>query len=298
MIKLEFDSKYWCLYDKKIPELLNRLSQNADTVTEEFKELMGYIWDAEVCLPPFYAVIPHMIYIAAKETFEISKALWSYIGSWVSIQDKFRSGIPEDILTCFDNSLEYAEKECAKTLSEQKNIPEEEASYLYPALFAFSGHAFGIMALSAYKDGTEGTSLVKCDNGHLNDVTVYDSGIVPYEQDEEHHIIPTVISDCFEYPLEKKNKNNWKCLVPKVQRAILSKDIPDNISSHLKLSLLMLENGVTPNLLMKFAFSLCGSLLYSEGAIDLASRMFHGWDMVKCEICGEEFQFSDHWCDD
>jgi len=89
-------------------------------------------------------------------------------------------------------------------------------------------------------------------------------------------------------PLRKK-RNKSLDLMPKVQSAILSKDIPDNIISHLKLSLLMLENGVTPNLPMKFAFSLCGSLLCSEGAIDLASRMFHGWDMVKCELCGKEF---------
>lgn len=295
MNKLEFDRKYWDFYDKEIPTLIKKFSLNANTETEEFRKLMGYIWDAEVCLPPFYAVIPHLIYITSNETFEIAKDLWCYVGAWVSIQSKYRLGVPEEILVCFDDSLKYAESACIKILAEQRSIPEEDAAYLYPALFAFAGHAFGIMALSDYKDGAEGTSLAKCDNGHLIDVTVYDSGIVPYEQEEESRIVPAPDLDCFEYPFAKEKENSWSCLMPKIQRAILSKDTSNRIISHMKLSLLILEYGVTPDLPMKFAFSLCGSLLYSERAIDLADRMFHGWDIVKCKICGNEFQFSDHW---
>jgi hypothetical protein len=224
---------------------LEAFSQNTSAESEKFNELMDYIWDAGVCLPPFYAVIPHLIDITAKQTFEIAKDLWIYIGSWISVQEKFRSGIPDELLNCFDLSLKYAEKVCARVLSEQEKISEVDAIYLYSGLFAFSGHAFGYMTLSAYKDDMEGTSIAKCDEGHLNDITVYNSGIVPYEREEKPHIIVSV----------------------------------------------------TTSLPMKFAFSLCGSLLYCEGSVDLSSRIFHGWDVLKCQSCGEEYQFSEHWCE-
>lgn len=60
---------------------------------------------------------------------------------------------------------------------------------------------------------------------------------------------------------------------------------------------MILDKGISPKLPMKFAFSLCGSLLYCEGSVELANRLFHGWDILICQTCGVHFQFSEHWCE-
>jgi len=295
MLKLELDSKFWGLYDEKIPGLLESYSQNISTDTNEFDEIRDYIWDAGACEPPFYAVIPHMIYFASNVDFEIAKELWSNIGIWVSRQENFRTGVPEDVLSIFDSSLRYAEKKCAEVLAEQNQIAHDDARYLFPSLFSFSKHAFGYMALGSYKDETEGTDVATCSQGHEDEFTIFDTGIVPYGVEEEYHIIAPVDSKDFEYPFEKSHDNNWSGFLDIIDNKISSDTIPDNILSHLKLARIILENGVTPNLPMRFAFSLCGSLLYCQSTEDSASRMFHGWDMVKCTTCGEEYLFCDHW---
>lgn len=295
MVKLDLDSDYWDLYDEKIPGLLQLYSQNIRAYTDEFDEIRDYIWDAGACEPPFYAVIPHMIYFASNVDFEIAKELWSNIGIWVSRQEKFRTGVPDEILSIFDHSLRYAEKKCAELLVKQNQIAHDEARYLFPTLFSFSKHAFGYMALGSYKDEPEGIDVATCSQGHEDEFTIFNTGIVPYGVVAESHIIIPVGSKDFEYPFEKSHDTTWSDFLDTIDNKISSNIIPENILSHLKLARIILENGVTPNLPMRFAFSLCGSLLYCQSTEDLANRMFHGWDMVKCTICGEEYQFCDHW---
>lgn len=295
MVKLDLDSDYWDLYDEKIPGLLQLYSQNIRAYTDEFDEIRDYIWDAGACERPFYAVIPHMIYFASNVDFEIAKELWSNIGIWVSRQEKFRTGVPDEILSIFDHSLRYAEKKCAELLVKQNQIAHDEARYLFPTLFSFSKHAFGYMALGSYKDEPEGIDVATCSQGHEDEFTIFNTGIVPYGVVEESHIIIPVGSKDFEYPFEKSHDTTWSDFLDTIDNKISSNIIPENILSHLKLARIILENGVTPNLPMRFAFSLCGSLLYCQSTEDLANRMFHGWDMVKCTICGEKYQFCDHW---
>jgi len=294
MLKLELDSKFWGLYDEKIPGLLESYSQNISTDTDELDEIMDYIWDAGTCKPPFYAVIPHLIYFASNVDFDIAKDLWSNIGIWVCRQEKFRCGVPEEVLSIFDNSLRYAEKKCAEVLAEQDQIDSYDALYLFPSLFSFSKHAFGYMALGSYKEEPEGSDITACSQEHEYYVTVLPTGIVPYGVEEEPHIIPSVDSKDFEYPFENNN-NGWNCFLDRIENKISNGTIPDNILSHLKLARIILANGVTPNLPMRFAFSLCGSLLYCQSTVDSACKMFHGWDVMKCTTCGEEYPFYEHW---
>lgn len=294
MLKLELNSGYWNLYDKRIPDLLELYSKNISTDTDEFDEIIDYIWDAGTCKPPFYAVIPHLIYLASNIKFDIAKDLWSNIGIWVCRQEKFRSGVPEEVLSIFDNSLRYAEKKCAEVLAEQDKIDSYEALYLFPSLFSFSKHAFGYMALGSYKEEPEGSDITVCSQGHEYYVTVLPTGIVPDGVEEPPHTISSVDSKDFEYSFEK-NSNGWNCFLNKIEKKISNNTIPDNILSHLKLARRILENGVTPNLPMRFAFSLCGSLLYCQSTVEAAYRMFHGWDIMKCITCGEEYPFYEHW---
>jgi len=44
---------------------------------------------------------------------------------------------------------------------------------LFPALFSFSKHAFGYMALGSYKDATEGTDIAICSQGHEDEFLLY-----------------------------------------------------------------------------------------------------------------------------
>jgi len=167
--------------------------------------------------------------------------------------------------------------------------------YLYAGAFAFAKHDFGLMGMSGYKDDFPGASLAICDRGHLNDVTVYDPGIVAYEESERPRGIPVVDIAFFNYPFTARVNNPWACFEEKILKAMSDETTTDETASHLRLSLLTVRNGVTPDLPMKFAFSLYASLLYCEGAVELSKRMLHGWDRVKCQTCGEDYLFADGW---
>nr|WP_302168512.1 hypothetical protein [uncultured Schaedlerella sp.] len=295
MLKLDLDSKYWSLYSEEIVELLDDFSKNINASTIEFSKIRDIIWDQGTCNSSFYAVIPHMIFYASKADYEIAKELWSNIGIWVSTQEKFRCEVPEEVLTVFDNSLKFAEKKCAELLAKQIQIVYDDARYLFPTLFSFAGHVFGHMTLSDYMAPIEGADVATCSQGHDEEFSIFDTGIVPDGEKKEHHIIKSVDTEDFEYPFEKSSENHWSCFLDVIDEKLSGESITDPIRSHLKLARLIIANGVTSNLPVRFAFSLCGCLLYCKSSEEAANRMFHGWDIVKCKVCGEEYRFCDRW---
>lgn len=298
MRKIEFDDKIWEeLGAQNLPELINEFAENPEVDSENFRELVDCIWDAGVCEPIFFVAIPHLIDIASKLEFHRAKDLWCYLGSWVSTHNKYCGEISEQVLDLFYSSLQYAEKVCIESILKVSKLNDIDAVYLYASLFAFSNHDLGYMTMSSYKDDLEGTSVTKCENGHLNDVTVYNSGIVAYEEKEHPSTIAFVDLDSINYHFEKSDNNPWLLFEGCIQRLIKNDNISQEIKSHLKLSELIVKYGVKPDLPVKYAFSLYGSLLLCNGSIDESNRIFHGWDKITCQECGQKFIFADGWCE-
>lgn len=298
MRKIELDDSIWGeLGIQNLPELINEFEKNPEVDSEIFYELVDCIWDAGTCEPAFFAAIPHLIDIASKLEFCRAKDLWSYLGSWISTHKKYCEEVPEEILDMFYSSLRYAEKVCIESIFKAGKLSDIDAVYLYAGLFAFSKHDLGYMTMSGYKDDLEGTSVAKCENGHLNDVTVYNSGIVAYEEKELPSSITAPDLDSINYHFEKRDDNPWLLFEEGIQKLIKIDSISKEIKAHLRLSELIVKHGVKPDLPVKYAFSLYGSLLLCNGSIDESNRIFHGWDKIICQECGQEFIFADGWCE-
>lgn len=295
--KIEYHNKVWDTFENdNIITLIEEFSVNPFVESKTFEKLTDSIWDAGTCKPLFFMVIPYLIEIVSKHDFEITKDLWCYLGGWISMHERYRKGISEDILECFDLALIYAEEKCINQIVASSIINSEDAQYLYASLFAFAKHRLGYMAMGGYKDDIVGTSIAMCPNGHLNDVSIYDSGIVPYEEAEHPCDIADVSLE--DVKIESREKNPWICFEKSIQIVMENKSISKEIKSHLELSRHIIKYGVTPKLPMKYAFSLYGSLLYCNGSVDESIRILHGWDKITCLECGEKFIFADGWCED
>jgi hypothetical protein len=294
--KIEYENKIWSeLGTPILPKLISKFEEKPETDSDIFYEIVDYIWDSGVCEPIFFVVVPHLINIASKLEFYKSKNLWCYLGSWISTHKKYRKDVSEEVLDIFYSSLSYAENICIKLISNAGKLDDSDAAYLYASLFAFSNHVLGYMTMSSYKDDLEGTSITKCDNGHLNDITVYNSGIVLYEEKEQPKRITEVDLNSIQYHFEKNDNNPWILFVKDIQRLIENENISKAVRSHLELSEKILKYGVKPDLPIKYAFSLYGSLLLCNDSIEVSNRVFHGWDSIRCKECGMEFIFADGW---
>lgn len=296
--KIEFNNNIWKLQEtQRLPELITEFAENPSADTDIFDELVEYIWDAGVCKPIFFATMPYLIEIASNIEFDKAKDLWGYFGTWISTHNKYRHEISQEVLAVFDSALLYAEKICIKLLSQIDSISYIDAVYLYGSIFAFAKHEMGYITMSGYKDDIAGTSIAKCKYGHLNDVTVYNSGIVPYDAKEQPCHITSVDLGAVDYRFEKRRNNPWFIFEDCIIRNINNIKTSDEIRTHLELSRIIVNNGVKPNLPMKYAFSLYGSLLFCHGFIDESYRIFHGWDTIVCQECAEKFIFADSWCE-
>ena len=111
---------------------------------------------------------------------------------------------------------------------------------------------------------------------------------------------PCIISEIetIDIHLEMRNDNEWKHFVKRIQRELDNENTSIEVKSHLKLAKYIVERGVTPQLPIRYAFSLYGSLLYCNGSFDAGMRVFHGLDVITCVECGEKFIFADGWCED
>lgn len=295
--KIGYDNKIWNTLEKeRVIDLIEKFRVNPVVESDVFEELVDYIWDSGTCKPLFFAVIPHIIEIASVNDFEAAKDLWCYLGNWIATHEKYREGISDEVLECFDLALACAEERCINQIVSADQMSNIDAQYLYASLFAFAKHRLGYMTMSSYKDDIAGTSIAVCQNGHLNDVTIYNSGIVPYEMAEcPHNVREVYINDI---KIEDREDNPWILLGKKIQKGLAIQSTSKEIVSHLKLAQEIIRHGVTPNLSMKYAFSLYGSLLYCNGSFSEGMRILHGWDEFTCLQCGEKFIFADGWCED
>lgn len=284
------------LSDQKLKELINEFRENPDVASDVFMEITELIWDAGTCYPLFWEAVPCLIEIASGLKIEASKDLWSYLGCWISTEDKYRNGVSKEMLEHFDSSLKYAEGACIEQIARADKLDDTDAQYLYASLFAFAKHRLGYMTMGGYMDDLEGTSIAECPQGHLNDVTVYNSCIVAYEENEKPcapNIPGPVDIGC-----ESRENNHWKPLEEKIQMVMDNENIDKEVKAHLLLSKDILSRGVDSGLDIKYAFSVYGSLLYCNGSVDAAMRVFHGLDEITCAECGKKFVFADGWCED
>jgi hypothetical protein len=294
--KLELGHALWKnLDEKELPSLLHAFSGAPDTDTTIFSDLQDCIWDSGTCKSGLYYAFPHLVEIAAAQEFSAAKELWCYLGCWASSQEYFREPVPDAILKWFDESLSYAEETCAAAIAQEQELDEYFSSYLFACLFAFARHDFGRMTMSGYKDSEEGTSAAKCQNGHIQALTVYDSSSVAYDEKEQAKPVPEVPGDSFDFEFIKRAENPWGHFEPVINGFVGDLSIPEEIRTHLRLAQLIVRNGVSPDLPMRFAFSLYGSLLFCYGNHELANRAFHGWDVLECPICGNTYIFANHW---
>ncbi len=297
MNTINFTNEVWNRPENlKLKELVRKFKLNPYVPSDVFGEITDLIWDAGTCYPMFFVVIPHLIEIASRLKIDESKELWAYLGDWVSTHEKYREGITEDVLKCFDLSLQFAEKACIEQITSVEKLDDTDAQYLYASLFAFVKHRLGYMTMGGYMDAWEGTSVAECPRGHLNDVTVYNSGIAAYEEEEKPCNIKEV--ETMDIVLEKRKDNEWRRFEKRIQQEIDNKKTGKEVKSHLELSKYIIERGVDSQLPMRYAFSLYGSLLYCNGSIDAGIRVFHGLDEITCAECGEKFVFADGWCED
>ncbi len=283
------------LNNKEVAELLHLFEKNPDTESDVFLDLKDCIWQEGICNHDFYIVTPQLIRIAANIDFSVSKDLWSYLGCWISTQEHDRNVVDGEILNAFDLALEYAEKECIKQIRMIEKMDDLDAQYLYASLFAFAKHRFGYMTLAAYKDDIIGTSCAKCPNGHMNDFSIYNSCIVPYEGEEKACDIANVTDVMEEY--SKRKDNPWKAFADRFRKIIDLEEVDSQIKKHFELSYNIVCNGVTKDLNLKYAFSLYGCLLYCNGSLKESMRAFHAWDKVCCNECKEYFIFAEGWCE-
>ncbi len=297
MNKWNFSSKVWDkLENQQLKNLINNFQLNPNVESDVFQKITELIWEEGTCYPMFFETIPYLIEIASKLPIQESKDLWSYLGCWISTHDKYRSGISEEVLECFDSSLKHAEEACIKQIISVEKLDEADAQYLYASLFAFAKHRLGYMTMSGYKDDFAGTSIAKCPQGHLNDVTVYNSGIVPYEEKEKPCMITMLGKIDIGY--ERQENNKWTLFDKRIQQEIDKGNTSKEVKSHLELSKNIIHKGINSNLNMRYAFSLYGSLLYCNGSFDASMRVFHGLDELVCVKCGKKFIFADGWCED
>lgn len=284
------------LCNQELVELLNQFEEMPNTESEVFLCIKDYIWEEGTCYSDFFIVVPYLIRIASNLRIHESKDLWSYLGCWTATQEKYRVDISKDVLADFDLALAKAEKACIKQIMSVEKLNDQDAIYLYASLFSFAKHRFGYMTLAGYKDDIVGTSIAECPNGHVTDYSIYNSGIVCYEEHENPCKIP--MNDDYNYILSSKSDNPWNEFIPKFRKILLTDSIDEELKSHFNLSCRIAQNGVTPFIEMRYAFSLYGCLLFCNGTIDLSMRVLHGLDIICCSECGESYIFADGWCED
>ena len=296
MDKINFTNKIWdSPENQRLKELIEEFELNPYVTSDTFQELMSLIWEDRTCYPVFFIIIPYMIEIASKLKLSKSKDIWIYLGCWISTHEKYRGGIANEVLKRFDNSLKRAEKACIEQIALAEKIDETDAQYLYASLFAFARHRLGYMTVGGYKDDLAGTSITECPQGHLIDVTVYNSGIVAYDEKE----VPCKIKMANMIDIRPdKQENIWELFEKKIQQGINDKNTSQEVKSHLELAKIIIKMGVDSKLNIRYAFSLYGSLLYCNGSIDASMRAFHGLDDIVCLHCGQKFVFADGWCED
>lgn len=293
--KVEFDHHFWENYDIKfISDLIEKLweENDNDSIILDIDDLVR---ENDERMPILYGIMPYIVEIAIKKEAKETIKIWTYLGCWIFNQNLFRTGIDTFVLKCFDEALKSAEVKLCEYLSKGYELNESELEHLYACLFAFAGHDFGCMVVDTFRDYEEGYASAQCKKGHLNEFVVYDNGIFTYNEDIRKKDLPTVPPSELAYPLEKEQKNNWKILIPLIDNRMQT-ETSLAIKSHLKIAVKVLEQGVTDKLPMRFAFSVCGSLLYCNGCINSANRFFHAWDEVECPVCGEKYVFADYWC--
>lgn len=297
MNKIDFTNKIWeTSENRKLKDLIGDFELNPDVTSDTFQEITSLIWEDGTCYPMFFVTIPYLVEIASKLKFENSKDLWSYLGCWISTHEKYRNGIAKEVLECFDISLRNAEKACINQIVLAEKLDEIDALYLYASLFVFAKHRLGYMTMGGYNDSFEGTSIAVCPQGHLNDVTVYNSGIVAYEKEEAPCKIKQI--NMVDIRVDKQEENEWKLFGKKIQQEIDNINTSKEVKSHLELARYIIKKGVDSKLNMRYAFSLYGSLLYCNGSFDASMRVFHGLDDIVCLQCGQRFVFADGWCED
>ena len=282
--------------DQKLKELINEFRENPDVASDVFMEIIELIWDAGTCYPLFWETVPCLIEVASGLKIEESKDLWSYLGCWISTEEKYRDGVSKEVLEHFESSLKYAIGACIEQIARVDKLDDTDAQYLYASLFAFAKHRLGYMTMGGYMDAFAGTTITECPQGHLNDVTVYNSGIVAYEENEKPCALN--IPGPADSGYESQENNSWKLLEEKIQIVLDNENTDKEVKAHLQLSKDILSRGVDLRLDIKYAFSVYGSLLYCNGSVDAGMRVFHGLDEITCTECGKKFVFADGWCED
>ena len=295
MKKIELSHNFWKNYDTKlISDLIEKLWEENDN-DNIILDIDDLVRENDERMPIMYGIVPYIIEIAVKKETKETKKIWNYLGCWVFNQKQFRSGVNKVVLECFDEALKIAEISLCEFLSKGYKMNESELENLYTCLFVFAGHDFGRMVVDTFRDYEEGYATARCKNGHLNEFAVFDNGIFCYNENEREKYFPLVSPSELEYPFEKEQKNNWKVFLPLIENCMQT-ETSLAIKSHLRITMIVLEQGITDKLPMRFAFSVCGSLLYCNGCINCANRFFHAWDKVVCPVCGEEYIFADYWC--
>jgi len=293
--RIGFSNKFWGNYDTKlISSLIEKLwkKNNIDNIILDIDDLVR---EDDKRTPVLYGIVPYIVEIAVKKETKETKKIWNYLGCWVFNQNQFRAGINTLVLEYFDEALKFAESRLCEFLSKGYKIDMPELENLYTCLFAFAGHDFGCMVVDTFRDYEEGYASCRCKNGHLNEFAVYDNGVFSYNENEKEKDIFVVPQNELEYPFEKEHKNNWKIFIPQIDKCMQT-ETSLSIKSHLRIAMKVLEQGITKHLPMRFAFSVCGSLLYCNGCTNCANRFFHAWDKVVCSVCAEEYIFADYWC--
>jgi len=297
--KIDFSSAYWdMLGASEIPKLIKDFSKNCDVKSETFLRLsVDEIWNDGECFPAFFIAVPYLVEMAAESKFEVAREIWSQLGYCIPYQDANRSEIPNEVLICFDEALKYGESQLIEALIQNKSEILSDAYNLIPALFSFANHRAGKLTSSNYfLDPTCGDATVSCNNDHINEVFIFAKGLSLSDKPfKNSKMIPCVSNEDFQMNLDIQNLNPWKLFGSQMEEVLKSSDISEEIRTHLLLAKKIVESGITASLPMRFAFSLCGSLFYWCGDVELALRAYHGWDTITCPVCGQSFRFADYW---
>lgn len=296
--KISLDDTIWASIDAMdTSKLLETFLNDPDTSASVFHQLLDCFWDSGTLKPAFFIAAPYLIELSVKSSFQKAKDIWCYLGCYSSAQEEFRSSIPSTVLQKFDVALEFAALVYPNILIKNKHELTTDLGYLIPAQFSFIKHAFGKIALSNYfLDDSCGESLIYCDSNHENDLLIYRCGITHIGQKKVATALPLDINIDVAETEENEPRNTWQAFIQPLEFLLKDNSISKEIVSHIDLSVSLIKNRcISTELPMRFAFSLCGSLLLWAGDENLAMRAFHAWDYVTCAVCKEKFRFADNW---
>lgn len=296
--KVELDCSIWSEFGAdEVPILLKKFFENPDINSQYFRALLDQMSDSLVCKPTLFLTIPHLIEFASTNPFAKMIDVWCHIGICIACATEYKGNIPSSILDLYNCAINYAEKIYPNILVSNQNLLCPKGHYLFSALFGFARHDLGKIGLgNFFANDSVGESIVFCKNGHENDVIIFsDTTIAPIEKYKRKYKTAPVYNADTQVIISTRNPNPWEIFVDPLKGMLLSMDIPCEIKTHIQVAIKVAECGVSPQIPMKCAFSLLGSLLYWCGMKQFALRAFHSWDTICCEVCGEPFCFADQW---